>query len=761
MFALAGTLALLLYGQQSLQHERNSLRTQLAIQANFTATSAQAFFDNIGNSLELATRLIRDKRDLTEHREMLRQILIQHPEISFISTFDAQGHRLVSASRTLGTVVEARQPWRLPANYTRGLSQMLVEMGNSAHYSIGRVRYGSISHDWINPFYYARRNRFGQISYIVVASIPVSRQTALWNNLKLLPNTRIGMYRDDGFIQARWPEAGFTKVQVYGTVKPPQSPMEAVVKSRIKNGFYEGYNSTNGDTRLGAYARLSSLPLTAFVSVPAVLAYQNWWRHNYALLVSSAISLGLFIGFALILLRREHAFSAALMAQANTDGLTGLPNRQAAELFLAGKVAQADAGKTSFAVLFIDLDRFKAINDNFGHDYGDIVLKQVAHRLKPQFGENDLLARLGGDEFMAVVDYHDVTRAHSVARHLLAAVKKPFIARQQAFHLTISIGGSVYPTDGRSAGELLKHADIAMYSVKNARRNGYAFFMDRMQQQVSSEMVLRQELEQAIQDDAFELHYQPKYNLDGAIVGCEALVRWQHPQRGLVLPGEFVPFAEETGLIIPLGEKVLRMACGQVSRWGRQGHKTLQISVNVSPLQLEHPDFVHLVGRVLFETGINPAMLELEVTETALANDVEQIRTKLTDLTRMGVRISLDDFGTGYSSLSYLKQLPIQTLKIDRSFVRDITVDADDAAIINAVIAMSQALDLKVVAEGVETEAQMDYLKAKGCHEFQGYYLARPMDVTAMDALLQQVLLAPGEDSEMPAKGEGPRTLQN
>lgn len=477
VISLMSIFAMAFYCQQSFKSERERLLAQLAIQAEFTAASTQAFFDDIGNSLELAARILKNKDDLATHFELLKQILRQHPEIAIISTFDASGNRLATVRNSpAGSIAPGKNRMsQFPRQYANSFTQVMADIGSSTHYAVGQVEYGNITQEWVIPFHYAFRRADGHIDYIISASIPVSRQTSLWNNLKLPPDTRIGLYRDDGLIEARWPEVGFSEETLYGDKKLPQSPLEDVVKDREARGFYEGYNSANRDTRLGAYTRLPHLPLTAFASVPTSLVYLNWWHHNYALVIALFICMALSAIAILILLREEKDFSAILVAQAYTDGLTGLLNRKAAEEYLEQKVKLAAARPATFAVMFIDLDHFKSINDTLGHDYGDFVLKQAAIRLKSAIRGDDMLARLGGDEFLAVIDCDSEEQARGAANRLLAAVQEPFLVDGQPMYLSMSIGISLYPLHGVTVKDLLKQADAAMYNIKNAKRNGFAF----------------------------------------------------------------------------------------------------------------------------------------------------------------------------------------------------------------------------------------------------------------------------------------------
>ena len=420
------------------------------------------------------------------------------------------------------------------------------------------------------------------------------------------------------------------------------------------------------------------------------------------------------------------------------DPLTGLPNRVLFQDRFGQALAQARRSNQPLALMSLDLDRFKVINDTLGHAGGDHLLQAVAARLTRIVRDGDTIARVGGDEFM--LSFPGAGRpedAVKVADKILRSLRRPFSVDGQEFHSTASLGLAFYPHDGRDADTLRKNADAAMYRAKEQGRNNYQLYTAAMNAEASQRLALENSLRRALERDEFAVYYQPQADVQtGGIVGIEALVRWQHPERGLVLPGEFIPIAEETGLIVPLGERVLRTACRQAKSWQDGGLSPLRIAVNLSTRQFRQPSLVDAVTGILEETGLSPHLLELEITEGVAMQDVDFVIVVLRSLHEMGVRISIDDFGSGYSSLSYLKNFPIQTLKIDRSFVDDLTVDASDAAITSAVIAMAHSLNLNVIAEGVETEAQLAFLRERGCDQFQGFLLAGPMSGDSVRAWL-------------------------
>ncbi|WP_447121950.1 bifunctional diguanylate cyclase/phosphodiesterase [Glaciimonas sp. GG7] len=424
------------------------------------------------------------------------------------------------------------------------------------------------------------------------------------------------------------------------------------------------------------------------------------------------------------------------------DPLTLLPNR----LLLINRLQEAltvNRHNRTGALLFIDLDNFKTINDTLGHDTGDLLLQQAALRLGTCVRASDTVARLGGDEFVVMLPGLDASlaiaaaQAKTVGEKILAILSHPYQIAGIEHHGTASIGITQFSNQQDSVGDLLKHADLAMYQAKAAGRNTMRFFDIEMEAEVNTRAVMEVDLRLALLHQEFLLYYQPQMNGDGAVTGAEGLVRWQHPRRGLVLPGEFIQLAEDTGLILPLGMWVLETACAQLATWATQPETAqLILAVNVSVRQFRHVDFVETVLKVLDQSGANPYLLKLEITESLMVDNVEATIAKITALKERGVRFSLDDFGTGYSSLYYLKRLPLDQLKIDQSFVRDILTDPNDAVIAQSIIALASSLGLTVIAEGVETEAQMNFLADHGCHDYQGYLFSKPLHIDQYEMFL-------------------------
>ncbi|SFU89726.1 EAL domain-containing protein [Pseudoduganella namucuonensis] len=426
---------------------------------------------------------------------------------------------------------------------------------------------------------------------------------------------------------------------------------------------------------------------------------------------------------------------AALQHQAHYDGLTGLPNRSLLQQHLDRAIAEG----TPAWVMYLDLDRFKLVNDSLGHKAGDGLLKQVAARLRAAVPSGDLVARLGGDEFAVMLaGPHGSTGVAALAQRIQEALAQPLQVEGHECFPTFSIGVAAWPADGGDGDTVLRHADIAMYRAKEAGRNTLRFFARAMNAQSLERLQLEAELRHALERGQFVLHYQPQLDLrSGRLVGMEALLRWRHPDLGMVAPDRFIGLAEETGLIVPIGAWVLRTACAQTLEWQRAGFKDLRVAVNLSARQFAQKDLASSVIAALRETGLPARDLELELTESLLMAEVGSAVSTMRELKAIGVKLSIDDFGTGYSSLSYLRRFPIDVLKVDRSFVRDIIANGDDAAIVASVIALAHNLKLQVVAEGVETAAQLDYLQRLGCDIMQGYHFSRPLPAGAFRALLE------------------------
>jgi diguanylate cyclase (GGDEF)-like protein/PAS domain S-box-containing protein len=433
---------------------------------------------------------------------------------------------------------------------------------------------------------------------------------------------------------------------------------------------------------------------------------------------------------------------ARIEHMATHDYLTGLPNRTLFRDRLMHAIASARRRQESVAVLLFDLDNFKDVNDSLGHGAGDVLLMETTERLKQSIRDSDTIARLGGDEFAVIqTAINDQTSPSNIAARIRDAMASPFHIDSHEIHVSTSIGIAVFPENGQDPDELLKNADMALYLAKNEGRNNFQFFVPEMNREHQTRKELLTDLRHAIEENGFTLHFQPQISLrDSRIVGAEVLLRWPHEVRGLIPPAQFIPIAESSGLILSLGDWVLRTACRQIKAWIDKGMPSIRYSINLSALQFRHHDLVNSITETLITENVGPTQLELEITESVVMHNVEGAIKKMTRLADLGVKLAIDDFGTGYSSLSYLKRFPVQKVKIDGSFVQDITQDPDDAAIVKAVINLGHSMNLEVVAEGVETEEQLEFLRAEGCDIIQGYYYSRPVDADAFEVQLMKHL---------------------
>lgn len=485
----------------------------------------------------------------------------------------------------------------------------------------------------------------------------------------------------------------------------------------------------------------AGFPLGSICGAARGGASAEWLALVIIVVTLAVLAMALLISVLDLRMEARTAVLATSLAKANRelaylalhDSLTKLSNRLLLEDRLDQAIQAAGRNRGSFALMFLDLDGFKAINDVYGHHAGDLLLADVARRIVACVRQQDTVARVGGDEFVVLAGVGEPADAGTLADALLAAVRAPFLVDGHALRVSTSIGIALYPDDGAGQHDLLTNADAAMYHAKGMGRDTYCFFEASMNTNVHQQLQLVQDLRLALERHELVLHYQPKFSAPhGPVVGVEALVRWQHPERGLVQPDAFIPLAEKTGLIVPLGAWVLDEACRQMAQWRREGHAQWSIAVNLSAVQFAHAALVDTVRDTLARHALEPQGLTLEITESTAMRDADASLHILQQLHAMGVRISIDDFGTGYSSLLYLKRLPASELKIDRGFVRDLAHDSEDAAIVSAVVALGQTLNLRIVAEGVETEAQQAFLTRLGCHALQGNLLGRPMTAQAV-----------------------------
>ena len=514
------------------------------------------------------------------------------------------------------------------------------------------------------------------------------------------------------------------------------------------------------DVNTATLVHPDDLPLYHEVFAKAVSVRQGWqnvvlrWRHrngSYRILESSASALfdeaKQLIGFQGVdrdITERKQA-EERIEFMAHHDALTGLPNRILLRDRFEHAIAMAQRSRSQVAMLFLDLDNFKRVNDTLGHSVGDQLLLEVVSRLMQCMRESDTISRQGGDEFILLLDeVPDLETVERITAEILASLSEPMELNGHTLNTSCSLGIAIYPEDGSEFDSLLQKADTAMYNAKDAGRNAYRFFDSQMNQQAQEHLLLQNRLHQALSRREFSLHYQPQIETDsGRVLGVEALLRWKNPVLGEVVPARFIPVAEDSGLIVPIGAWVLDEACRQAQAWRQSGWPDLAMSVNLSALQFRRTGLIETVASALKRSALPPHLLELELTESILLQDVENNLDTVRKLKTLGVRLSIDDFGTGYSSLSYLKRFAVDRLKIDRAFVRDISTDPDDAAIVNAVIQLARSLRLGIIAEGVETQAQLAFLREQGCREVQGFLFSRPLAPAALEAFLHRQACSP------------------
>ena len=467
---------------------------------------------------------------------------------------------------------------------------------------------------------------------------------------------------------------------------------------------------------------------------------------NYQLLwyiaTTSLVMLATLLGAALLLGRLQRAVTRAeerVGYLANYDTITHLPNRYAFNHEFELLLEEASVQKSVLAILVLDLDDFKVINDTLGHHVGDALLRMVSQRLTSVVRQEDVIYRVGGDEFAMILNNaEDVERAKAIAEKFIRVLSEPFMLNDRNLYVGVSIGASICPKDGNDVAQLLRNADAAMYHAKSHGKNKFQLFSEEMHYKSTTRLTLEGELRDALEQGQFELYYQPQVSLlTRRLLGAEALIRWNHPQKGRMLPGEFIPMAEESGLIVPIGEWVVRTACQDIRSWHEQRYRPISLSVNLSGRQFREDGLIELVARILRETQADPDMLEFEITESVLMDDAESTIARLASLSSMGIHLAIDDFGTGYSSMSYLKRFPVDRLKIDHSFIRDIPHDPDDVAITVATIQMARGLKLDVIAEGIETAAQAQFLREQGCEVGQGYLYSVPISKRELETLLK------------------------
>jgi len=865
------------YSYFSWQTARQDKLAQLENLVELGAASSEMFLQRYTERAALLAEDVEQlggAHSLTAVRALFLHREAADPNVAGIYLFDAEGRLLTSTNRSRD---EDLPPHTADPLFQRDFATTMAAPGPV----VGRVRYGKRVKDWILPVRVAVRDGEGEPALLLSMVVPLARHQAIWRGLSLPEHWAIGLLRDDGYLQSRYPAPADARKAFLE--RHTGALLDLLESSGFPaRGSVEGPGTFfEGDHVMVAFKRLDGFPITVYMRMPAAEIWAEWRRHMQVPALLFGVSMLALIVAGTWAVRQQHsreaerdaaeqalrASEAALRRQsvlleqsqraaqigaweldvpsgtlywtaqtyrlhevspqeytpswdsalqyfasdsapfirdamdraltsgdawdlelqlitfrnrriwvrstgaaemvdgkpvkiwgsfqditqrrrseeqiirlAHYDELTGLANRNLFNSHLSHSINRAARNATEMAILFIDLDRFKNINDALGHDVGDEVLQTVAARLSREVRSSDILARLGGDEFVVIAE--DVTHPDTVralAEKLIAEVDQPMVLRGQEFAVTASIGIALFPRDGTDAQALLKNADTAMYRAKEQGRNCVQFYSAHMGSANLDRLALETRLKKAAAErNQFVLHYQPRVRLaDGRLTGVEALVRWMTPDRGLVTPAQFIPLAEELGLIDAIGDWVLRTAANQALAWHRAGLPPIRVAVNISAQQLYAPGFLDSLRRALADIGLQPGVLELEITESVMMQRTQHVAELLNAIRSLGVHLSVDDFGTGYSSLAYLKRLPIQYLKIDRSFVNDVPADADDVTIVRAVIALAHSLRLQVVAEGVENRAQLEFLRSEGCDEIQGYLISRPVPADQLTDLLR------------------------
>ncbi len=734
-FVLGSVLAASAYGVFSWTREQQDVKENLVILAGFLASASQSFFDDVGNGLEPLGQLL-DRADILSDPERARvhlmAFLALHAEVGAMAVFSPSGDMLINTSVKPGQTLPN---FRSDPLY---ITQLMADMDSTQRYTVNRPEIGKALGVWRFAFRHTVRDAQGNPRFLVQAAVPLDRDDTFLHKLPVPPASFIGLLRDDGYQQVRWPAT--PGKSPYGQLSEGPAAKMIAASPGIDSGVFGGVSpwSTQEGQRIGAFKRLARANMYAYVSVPESYIAGQWWRHNAPIILSLAIGLAIFTIGAYRVTLREKSHSRELLDQAMRDALTGLPNRVAIDDIVRQAIKSAHANPRQLGVLFIDLDRFKDVNDAFGHVVGDQLIVAAAKAIQSVLRGGDSLGRFGGDEFMILLQGCNVTAAAAITERVLAAFKMPLDAGTRSLQITPSIGIAIYPDHGADIETLTKHADTAMHEAKRKGGSSFAFFQSELGDKARKRLETEHQLRDAIKNNEFKLVYQPIVDMsNGYMVGVEALLRWQTADGKFHPPLEFIGIAEDSGLIIPIGEWVMRTACAQLKLWDDAGY-SLWVAVNLSVRQFQDPNLEQKVAMALHDSGVHASQFELEITESAAMHDPEMSVRTLGRLKDLGLRIAIDDFGTGYSSLSYLKRIPADKIKIDKSFVDGINSDGDDTAIVRTILALVGSLEKTSLAEGIETQDQFQALREMGCHYGQGYWMSRPINPEAISELLEK-----------------------
>lgn len=708
--------ALIMYGVVSWRAEKHALLESSIQQNGYISAGSEDFLAGVGYGIDAIANTVRENRNTEHVSAMWAALHSSHPEIESLLLTEKNGHISFSSN----TSTSQRDGAELRALFDQDIQagrRFNVNLPReTTHPDNAEIRISHLSHD-----------DAGTPLWRVESTVKLKRLIARWETDLMAPEATVALVKDKGTVIAKTSR---------GDAMQTNAVIATVLRAIRNSEHIEDTFEIESLGLVGSFQRLQRHEMYTLIVLPKTAIWQHWFAANFFPLLIFVFAIVIYGYLSRLLFRRERAHATRLLQLANTDILTNAPNRAAAQRYLSAMIEKNKRSRSHFGVVFIDLDEFKFVNDTYGHHCGDQVLITLTSRLTARLRAGDMLFRLGGDEYLAIVESADGVALSTVCERLLGAADEPIPIKNLQHKMSLSVGAAFFPIDGDNAEDLLKNADIAMYAVKHAGRNGYQLFNTLMAEDVNSKSLLKDELTHALEHNEFALHYQPRFDHAGALRGVEALIRWQHPIEGLIMPNEFIGFAEECGLIIPLGQWVMRTACQQIILWQDKFGEAPIISVNASIRELESDHFADDTLRIIKDSGVSPHNISVEVTESMLMTDPATVTKHLDALTAAGVSIELDDFGTGFSSLSQLYRLPIKTIKIDRSFVNLIESSKESRSIIVAIIALATALECEVIAEGVETLEQLDFLKACDCHNYQGYYFARPGPPSAVEGLV-------------------------
>ncbi|WP_335944192.1 EAL domain-containing protein [Pseudomonas sp. G166] len=723
-----GTLYLIKVEQ--VRAQQDAATASLEIGATYEAQILRAVRE-IDQTLKLVKYTYESEGETNPLPKLKARALLPPPFLFDVSVVDADGRVVASTQPSeAGTRVAQDEPKTLRRDNAL---------------SISRPWKSPVTGEWKLRFSRPLNSTGGAFSGVAMVEVDAAYFVSSYDASKLGNQGTLGLLGTDGIFRARRTgEAVLAGDAVdYAAVVPDTENTETVLST----------NEWDGVRRYTSARQLYDYPLAVIVglSEEEQLAAVTRQAHTYlwraaggSLLLALLVSLLSRMSWQLVQSRLRAAEAKIAYAErveylAYHDGLTSLPNRSLFSKMLSQSISEASRYHRQLAVLFLDLDRFKQINDTLGHDAGDKLLQEVAGRLRACLRHSDTVARLGGDEFVILLpELSEDSYVAITAQKILSTIARPFNLQDHEFRVTASVGISLFPRDGLDEQTLKKNADIAMYQAKQQGKNNFQFYSEKLNAGSLERMTLELSLRHALERQEFELHYQAKRDIrSGQITGMEALLRWDHPDLGIVAPMQFIPIAEETGLIVPIGKWVLKTACLQNVAWQQQGLPHLGVAVNLTARQFADENLLTDLAAILAETGMEASLLELEIAESLLMQDVKRALSVLTGLKLLKVRIAIDDFGIGYSSLTALKQFPLDAIKIDRSFICDVTSVSEDKALTEAIIAMGRTLSLTVVAQGVETKEQADFLRENACDEFQGFYFNRPVPADQFKVLLQ------------------------